>query len=69
MVPKNIALKILECDQNDSAFNYLFSFQSSENFRKWNDKIENKVCYFPQDRNLSFFKHYSQVKIQKARQL
>ena len=35
-------------------------FQSSENFRKWNQKLEKKVCYFPQDRNLSFFKHYSQ---------
>ena len=52
---KNIFLPFLKFKLTEINF-----FQSSENFRKWNGKIENKVCYFPHDRHLSFFKHYSQ---------
>ena len=33
-------------------------FQSSDEFRAWNH--ENKACFFPKDKDLSFFKHYSQ---------
>ena len=32
--------------------------KASEQFREWNSK--NKLCYFPDDRNLTYFNHYSQ---------
>ena len=38
-------------------FNF-FLKKSSDDFRKWNE--ENKACYFPEDKSLSFFNHYSQ---------
>ena len=35
--------------------------KTSKPFREWNE--EKKVCYFPRDRNLSLFDHYSQVRL------
>jgi len=63
MSKQKLKLLILNCHHNESVEkeSWLYLFQSSENFRRWNSKMENKMCYFPQDKNLSFFKHYSQV--------
>ena len=64
MSKQKLKLLILNCHHNESVEkeSWLYLFQSSENFRRWNSKMENKMCYFPQDKNLSFFKHYSQVR-------
>lgn len=36
----------------------MFKKQASDTFREWNKDA--KACYFPYDKNLTYFKHYSQ---------
>ena len=36
----------------------LHDVKASDDFKEWNDK--NGACYFPEDKNLTYFKYYSQ---------